>query len=258
MSETTSVRRWLPPGLDLNPAARMRLFCLPGEGGSAAIYRGWRDARHTFLDILPVELPGRGHRSRQPPVADLSALVTQLLDDLAPDLSDLPYALFGHGLGAALAFELARAASVRRLPPPRQLFLASARPPSIREDHPLHALSDADFIQALAKRDQIPREVLDHAELMPLVLPGLRADFRMAETWAPPVLPPLTTPAELLHGRDDVMVVRPTPEHWAPWFVAPPTLHVHEGGHFFLRDRIALLNDLEGVLRPILLDQARR
>jgi medium-chain acyl-[acyl-carrier-protein] hydrolase len=90
-----------------NPQADMRLFCFPYAGGNAAIFRTWPDLLPKNLEICPVQLPGRGTRLREEPFTELMPIVEELAAALRHYL-DRPFAFFGHSMGAAIAFELAR------------------------------------------------------------------------------------------------------------------------------------------------------
>src|SRR5215813_8499488 len=104
---------WVGPNLTPihrrpSPTARMRLFCLPFAGAGASAYSTWQVDFHDDIEVCAVELPGRNTRSQEPPICRAGPLAAQIVRDLAPYL-DLPFAVFGHSLGAILAFELARA-----------------------------------------------------------------------------------------------------------------------------------------------------
>src|SRR4051794_36920377 len=103
------------------PDARRRLFCLPHAGGGAAAFRRWADGMAAAVEVVAVQPPGRETRFREPPFTDWRSLVVSLADALP---ADRPFALFGHSLGALLAFELARELRRRGGPPPDHLFVA--------------------------------------------------------------------------------------------------------------------------------------
>ena len=105
----------------MSTPTRLRLFCLPYSGASAMVYVRWRRALPDWLQVCPLELPGRGRRMDEPLQSDIKALAAQLAEEISRDLNG-PYALFGHSLGGLLAFELAHALSARNLPAPLALF----------------------------------------------------------------------------------------------------------------------------------------
>lgn len=105
----------------MSVSMRLRMFCLPYSGASAMVYVRWRRALPDWLQVCPLELPGRGMRMDEPLQRDIKTLAAQLADEIGRDLGS-PYALFGHSLGGLLAFELAHALKARNLPAPLALF----------------------------------------------------------------------------------------------------------------------------------------
>src|SRR5690606_37522313 len=127
------------------PGARLRLFCFAHAGGSAAAYRPWCNALPDTVELCAVQLPGRANRLNEPPLQRLGDIVEAVVHAVRPQL-DLPYALFGHSMGAVLASEVARALRHAGAPPPSHLFVSGRRPPHWpNPDAPLHGLSDAQF-----------------------------------------------------------------------------------------------------------------
>ena len=158
--------------------ATMRLFCFGGAGSGAAGYVPWaRALASPSVEVCAVRLPGRESRLHEPPFSRIDDLNDDLAAALRPQM-DRPYCLFGHSMGALIAFELARTARDRGWPLPAHLFVSGARAPQVpRTEAPLHELPDAEFIEAVAVRYAgIPAAVREHRELMDLVLPALRAD----------------------------------------------------------------------------------
>jgi len=161
----------------MSAPTRLRLFCLPYSGASAMVYARWRRALPEWLQVCPLELPGRGMRMDEPLQRDIKALAAQLADEVSRDL-DGPYALFGHSLGGLLAFELAHALSARGVPAPLALFASGTAGPA-RRDVSEYAIekTDAQLIARLRELQGTTEEALANPELMQLMLPILRADF---------------------------------------------------------------------------------
>jgi medium-chain acyl-[acyl-carrier-protein] hydrolase len=165
-----SLDRWFSyppyPRHSDNSGVRLRLFCLPHAGGSALLYRPWLRMFPAGIDICPIELPGRGARLREPAFTRMSTLVDALAEVLEPLLS-VPFAFFGHSMGAAIAFEAAK--RLRRPGGPVHLF-ASGRPApdSLYEPRALHRLSDTELVVALVRFGGTPA-VLSHLRLSALV-----------------------------------------------------------------------------------------
>jgi medium-chain acyl-[acyl-carrier-protein] hydrolase len=219
----------------------LRLFCFPYAGGSAVIYRAWPQKLPHIVELLAVQPPGRGARLREAPFTSLMPLVEAVAEALLPQL-DKPFALFGHSLGALLCFELAR--HLRRLerPQPSGLFVSGAGAPQLRSTKaPIHDLPDAELIEALREFEGTPDEVLDNAELMRLMLPLLRADFKVNETYAYKSEPPLACSITVFGGAQDDQVSRERLEAWREQTRAAFALHMLPGDHFFLHSSQELL-----------------
>jgi medium-chain acyl-[acyl-carrier-protein] hydrolase len=222
--------------------ARLRLFCFPYAGGGASIFRTWTSAFPLEIEVCPIQLPGRENRLREPPFTQLSPLVQALADVFQPYL-DLPFAFFGHSLGALISFELARQLRGRSAPLPIYLFVsghaASQCSPS---PQPVQTLSDAEFLTKLRSFNGTPETVLQHPELMEVLLPMLRADFGMVKAYIYSPEEPLPCPITAFGGLQDSLVSRDDLEAWRNQTSSGFTLHMFPGDHFFLRSaRILLL-----------------
>src|SRR5262245_41626934 len=146
---TTPSHRRMPPSFPSDPwlpfrrpspSARLRLYCFPFAGGGASIFRLWPDALPASVEVCSVQPPGRETRFREAPFARMAPLVAVLADVLLPEL-ERPYALFGHSMGALIAFELAREQRRRRARPPEQLIVSGRGAPHLPARlTPLHNL----------------------------------------------------------------------------------------------------------------------
>lgn len=234
------------PGRLVTPA--MRLFCLPYSGASAMIYARWRRLVPSWLEVVPVELPGRGRRMDEPPRTDLTALAAELADELAPQAHG-PFALFGHSLGGLLAFELAHALRGRGLGEPRVLFASAAAAPSRREDGRwAEPLDDDGLIAEMRRLSGTAEEVFGNRDLLEMALPILRADFLLCGRYAYRPRPPLDCPIRVFGGtRDDIAADRL--RAWSAETRGDFTLEMFDGDHFFLRaHERPLLDRLAGCL----------
>jgi surfactin synthase thioesterase subunit len=176
--------------------------------------------------------------------------VDWLLTALESELRDGPYALFGHSMGALLAFQLTHEAVARGLPGPSRLFLSSALPPEWTPRGTLHRLRDSDLVAALAELDNASAAVLAVPEVRDLLLPVVHADLRLAETWAFRPAGALPVPVTVLGGRQDPLVPAAALEGWRRYFTGEVTSRRYPGGHFYLRTQLeAVLSDLAGDLR---------
>jgi medium-chain acyl-[acyl-carrier-protein] hydrolase len=170
----------------------------------------------------------------EPLFTGLSPLVQALAQGLKP-LLDMPFAFFGHSLGALVGFELARELRRQSGPQPVRLYVSADRAPRIpRRDPPIHALPEADFRVALSRLNGVPGKVLQDMELMQIVLPVLRADFAIYETYAYSSEPPLACVISGLGGLQDRRVRRDDLEAWCDETDDAFSLRMFPGDHFYL------------------------
>lgn len=228
-----------------NPSARLRLFCLPYAGGGASAYRLWPEGLPPFVEVCPIQIPGRERRTREPLFTEGPPLVEATGRAILP-LLDRPFALFGHSLGAMLSFELARYLRRQHGREPLQLFVSGRGAPQLPDrEPPIHALPEKEFIAELVNYDGTPREVLEHAELMQMLLPILRADFRISETYTYTPELALSCPLSAFGGLLDEKVSREALEGWGAQTAGDFSVRTYPGGHFFIHtDRATLLRDV--------------
>jgi surfactin synthase thioesterase subunit len=238
------------------PAAGLRLICVPHAGGGPSTFVPWSRA----LDESPVEvvaaiLPGRESRQAESPPYDLDDVVAALADRLAP-LANRPYALFGHSMGALIAFELARRLRDRQSPRPACLFVSGALAPQLpRVDTRLRFVEgDTAFLNAVAEAfgGGIPRIVLERADLRAGMVTALRADLALSETYAYRPDAPLDCPIVAYGGASDAAVAGERLSAWRDQTTGEFGLRRFDGDHFYLnRARDALLTDILSRLQPL-------
>lgn len=224
-----------------NPQANLRLFCFPYAGGGALSFRTWPNGLSTTIEVCAVELPGRGTRMRLAPFTQLESLVEALAQALLPNLNK-PFALFGHSMGGLVSFELARLLRRKYGLLPVHLFVSGRRAPQVPDlDPPIHALPEPAFLDELRRYNGTPEAVLENKELMQLLLPILRADFAVLETYVYTTEPPLGCPITAFGGLQDCKVSCDHLEAWRNQTSASFSLQMLPGDHFFLNSAQALL-----------------
>ncbi|MGK8503779.1 thioesterase domain-containing protein [Nocardia asiatica] len=227
----------------------LRLFCWPFAGGKAAVYTPWRRELPDWVELCVVELPARQRHLAQTPIRRFADLVDAALARVLP-LTDLPFAFFGHSLGALTAYEVAR-----RLPEgvaPRALFLGGAVAPHLPRPGRLSELPDHEFAAAVGHYGGIPPEVRASPEVMALFLPALRSDFEIFDDYrfTPAAAP--SCPAHLFGGRDDRQVAATQLEAWRDLLPGLRSTELLPGGHFFLTEqRATLLGSLADKLAAV-------
>jgi medium-chain acyl-[acyl-carrier-protein] hydrolase len=239
---STPSERWLAYR-EVNPNARLRLFCFPYAGGGASAYRGWASALPSDLEVCPVQLPGRESRLRETPFTNPEPLIQTLADVLEPQL-DLPFVLFGHSMGGMISFELSRELRRRQKPLPLHIFVSGRRAPQLpaREEN-IHDLPEPEFVAKLRELNGTPEEVLQHAELMRLLLPILRADFSVNETYTYTEEEPFDFGISAFGGLGDEEVTRDDLSLWKTHTRGKFRLRMMPGDHFFLHSAKDLITE---------------
>ena len=232
--------RWLSYR-KVRPQARLRLFCLPYSGAGGSIYCQWSETLPPAIEVCPVQLPGREHRLNEQPFTALTAVVPKIAEAIRPYL-DKPFAFFGHSLGALLSFELARYLRREWQLMPSHLFVSGHSAPQLcHYKSPIHTLPEADFVARLDELNGMPDGVLTHPELRELLLPLLRADFTMCETYQYEAGAPLNCPLTALGGLADPYLDRADLESWGEQTSSFFKLRLFRGDHFYLHTERPLL-----------------
>src|SRR3989475_2452062 len=222
-------------------AARFRLFCFPYAGGGASLYRSWAEPLASVAEIWSVQLPGRENRLGEPLYRSLPALIGALTDALKDELT-APYAFFGHSLGGLIAFELARSLRREGRELPLQLFVSGHLAPQVPQRHPpIHGLPYAQFVQELRRYRGTPEAVLANQELLELLVPVLRADFQLFETYVYQPDEPLDCPISAFGGLSDVEVSQEDLAAWRRQTTGLFTFTLLPGNHFFIQSAQAQL-----------------
>jgi medium-chain acyl-[acyl-carrier-protein] hydrolase len=226
---------WFGPARP-RPLADVRVVCFPYAGGSAAPFRRWPELLPPWLELWTANLPGRERRIAEPALTSIEAIVLAAADALV-DSVPAPFALYGHSMGAMIAYELAHEVVRRGGPEPCGLLVSGARAPHLSEERePIHHLPDAEFIDALRDLDGTPAVVFENAELLDLLLPTLRADFTAVETYRHRIRPTLAGPLVAYAGADDTVVGVAEVEPWCEHTRGPCRVRTIAGGHFFILD----------------------
>ncbi|MDX2602272.1 alpha/beta fold hydrolase [Streptomyces caniscabiei] len=218
------------------PDAPVRLLCLPHAGGSASAYHPMAMALAPAADVLAAQYPGRQDRYAEPPASSVRELAERIAEAVSGD-DDRPLALFGHSMGALVAYEVALALEAAGRTPVR-LFVSGRRAPSTPRTGPrLHLGSDAELLRAVRRLGGTDGQVFEDEELVQLVLPALRGDYRALETYEPRPDDRLTCPLTVLTGDADPVTPVADARAWAGHTDGPTELCVFPGGHFYLNER---------------------
>jgi medium-chain acyl-[acyl-carrier-protein] hydrolase len=224
------------------PAAAFRMFCFPSAAGGASMFRPLVQQAPASLDVRPVQLPGRENRLAEKPYDRLTPLVEAATEALLPFL-DIPYALFGHSMGAMLAFEATRRLEALGCPPVH-LFVSGLRAPQLPDlEPPIYLLPDDEFLDELRRLNGIPDEVLAHSEFLRLLLPLMRADLTVCDTYVYQPQPPLSCPISVFGGLEDPKADRDQLEGWREQTTAGFRVRMLPGDHFYLVNEWPRISD---------------
>jgi medium-chain acyl-[acyl-carrier-protein] hydrolase len=239
-----------------NDQARLRLFCFPYAGGRASVFRSWVDGLPSDIELCSIQLPGREERLREPPYKRLEPLVQALADALVLYL-DRPCVFYGHSMGALVSFEVARQLRKTYNRQPIALHLAAFRAPQLPKPNIKIYHLPAEVFKVVLRADGIPETILQNDELMQLMLPTLRADYEVCDTYEYREEPPLSCPFFLYYGQEDVRVREADMLGWSVHTLEQSRITMIPGSHLFLHTSQDLLiseisQSLEMYVKPSL------
>lgn len=217
-----------------NPAAALRLFCFHYAGGSAQVFQDWSGGLPPSVEIVTIQLPGRGRRLGEPHFTRLAPLSRIVAQELLPYL-DKPFVFFGHSMGALICFETARSLRRENRRQPAHLFVSATEAPHRRSpDELLSGLPQSELVKRLREFNGTPMEVLQNDELLELMLPTIRADFELCDTYEYHPEPPLECPMTIYGGLEDHEVEAERLAAWSEMTVGACEVRMFTGGHFYL------------------------
>jgi medium-chain acyl-[acyl-carrier-protein] hydrolase len=242
----SAAARWVVPYHKRNPRARVRLFCFPYAGGGASIFVRWSRELGPGVEVCPVQLPGRENRMSETCLKRISEVAELAVEALGPYF-ETSFALFGHSLGAVIAYEVAQRLRAKEVQPQR-LIVSAHRAPQIPLPHePTWDLPDADFKRRLEELNGTPKRVLQHEELLRLVLPCIRADFQLDETYTHRTdYEPLDCPITVFGGAKDAETPESHLQAWREVTRSACEVRMIDGDHFFINTHTAVLIDAVG------------
>ncbi len=228
---------WLHiPGLLENPT--LRIFCFSYAGGSASVFYEWQRLLPEGVEVCSVQLPGRSDRIAEAPLTNLGEIVSRLYHVIQPYTQSCGYCFFGHSMGARVSYELASLLDSNGDITPRALFVSGALAPNQARKKPnIHHLPEPDFIRKLGQLNGTPREILDNKQLMEFILPTLKADFQVCETW--PISSPkkMDVPIVAFCGDNDDDISSVDMKRWSCFSNKSFNLYLLSGDHFFIHSK---------------------
>ncbi|MEW9555774.1 thioesterase II family protein [Nonomuraea sp. NPDC050783] len=230
--------RWLPfRALTGAEPGALPLYCLPHAGGAASAFRAWQ-GKVPGVAVQPVQPPGRESRHREPPYQRMPPMVSDLADAVLADVETSAagrrYALYGHSLGAIVAFELVREIRRRGGPQPVHLFVSGSDAPHLTYEAgpPVGGMSREQVVALLRTLGGTPEWLLADPGALEMILPAVQADFTVKETYRYEPEPPLDVPLTAMPSDADPRVASAKVAGWEALTGGPFELHPFEGGHF--------------------------
>ena len=216
------------------PQASIRLFCFPFGGGGASIFHSWSDAMGDDIEVRALQLPGREGRFQEPRAKNLDTLIHNMVQALEA-YQDKPFAFFGYSLGSLLAFEVCRELRKQNMKIPMHLFIAALSPPQLPPPHPpISSLDDKEFIQKVEYYYQPGGEAWNNLELREFLLPVLKDDIALYESYVYRQEPPLTCPIDVFAGDRDRATPVESTQYWSVQTSSEMKRHLFTGSHFFI------------------------
>lgn len=237
--------RWLRSATFSTVPAR-RLVCLPHAGGTARAYHTWQDGMPGDTGVYAVQYPGRQDRFREPPATSVEQLAEPIADALGP-FAGTSLVLFGHSMGAIVAYEVTRELERRHGPVVDLLIVSGSRAPHERETGDKHLLPDRELAAEIERVDESFGELARNPELLDLVLPAIRADYRLLSNYHRDTVP-VSAPILAFGGANDPEVGRADLAAWSAFTRARFGQRSFPGGHFYLTDEPSVLAALAEVL----------
>lgn len=217
---------------------KLRLFCFPYAGGAAAIYNTFVDNIGDDIELVAIQLPGRAELMFDELIKDMDKLINILYKHMSLSINE-PYAFFGYSMGGAIAYALTKKIEESSSNNPKFTIISATKPPFMYNEYSNHTLSDEGLTDILRKHSASPKEVLDSKDMMELLLPGIRADYQLIETYKIQRSPNISTQVILFNSEEDlekeVMLT------WKDYLKIEPKYIEFEGGHFFIHSQLNML-----------------
>lgn len=225
---------------------KIKLFCFPHAGGSSIIFQKWESYFPPHIELCPVELAGRGRRISEPLYQSINDAVGDVFRIIKPQIQANAYAIFGHSMGAVIAYELARRIRKEKISPPLHLFFSGKEAPHIRkpEGRMFHRYPEQRFKEEVMKLGGTDFDIFSNPKLLDLILPVLKNDFVITETYVyKEPIEPFALDFTLFIGRDDDLSTDDV-TGWLEHTRGICTIHYFPGDHFFIHKQTARVVEL--------------
>ncbi|UII24661.1 thioesterase domain-containing protein [Fulvivirga maritima] len=213
---------------------KIKLFCFPYAGGSASIFYEWKSYLSPHIEIIAIELKGRGRRIKEDLYDNVDELIDDIFSIIKKHLHNCNYAFFGHSMGAMIAYELTLRIKREKLHLPVHLFVSGRGAPHIYKPKNYHLLDDKNFEKEILKLGGTPPEFFDYPELLEIFLPLLKNDFKLSDTKNRDDIIPIETGLTAFFGNDEDLTLEQI-EEWRNYTSRIYEKNIYPGGHFFIK-----------------------
>jgi len=225
---------------------KLRLFCFPYAGGSASIYNAFKELIGEEIELVAVQLPSRAERMMEDPFTDMKNLTDELYQQMRSELN-VPFAFFGHSMGGSIAYDLGKKIEQFSAYAPEFIVISATRVPHIQNQNSRHLLDDTSFIELLRKNKASPQAVLDSQELMEMILPTIRADYKLVETYKTPRTSNLKSPVVIFNDEEDIK--KEDALSWQDYIKSEVSYVEFSGGHFFIHSELnKVISEIKNLL----------
>ncbi|PEB79488.1 thioesterase II family protein [Bacillus nitratireducens] len=218
---------------------KTKLFCFPHAGGSAFSYAKWKNYFNPYIEVVPIELAGRGYRIEESLCQSMEEAVNDVYTSIVKQIEHSPYILYGHSMGSLIAYEVARKIQDSKNVLPEFLVLSGRNHPNSKMKNIRHNLPNEQFKREVIAMGGTPSGVLQSEELMGIFLPILRADFKIVETYIHDNnMQACDIDFLIFNGENDEFTTYNQVIKWEQYTSKTCTFHSFKGNHFFLNENI--------------------
>lgn len=232
----------------------MKLFCFPYAGGSSAIFNKWKSFINEDIEIVAVELAGRGKRIQETHYGNFKEVVEDVFSIIKNDIECYDYSFFGHSMGAKIAYELAQKILRNGIKGPEHIFFSGRGAPYVpgKDEKEYHKLPDEEFKKEILNLGGTPKEFFEHPELLEVFLPLLKNDFKLATREIAGVeINPLPCDITVLLGNDEELLPKQV-DNWKKHTNKNCSIHFYNGDHFFINEKVEdIVSKINNTLQSI-------
>ncbi|MDP4147322.1 MAG: thioesterase domain-containing protein [Bacillota bacterium] len=226
--------------------SRIKLFCLPYAGGTAMVYNRMKRFLDSSIELFPIELAGRGSRSREPFYDSVDEAVEDIYSSIKSQFNGESFTFLGHSMGTVLEYELIyKIYELHNQLPMHAFFSGRHAPPIKKDEKDLHTLSDEEFIKEIYEIGGTPKEFFEHEELLKMFIPILKADYKIIENYKhKPKADKFDFDITVFSGKEDKDVTKEDLAQWPKITKGNCEVIEYTGGHFFILDKFDHIADI--------------